>query len=417
MVIDRIDVSTMAGLLDQHAVEAFYVGLPDPLRGSLIAALARDGTWFADDWPCVPHPTLGLERTVSRVVRVASEERPNQSECGVLSASPPIDEEMCTLIADLQTGIEKIADAVLAAGPGRELGARRIMTVGSTSRGTFTALPVDFDLVILTDRPQDEFDHRVAKSLCRSIADAMARDASFRAYWQAISARAAAKTGLLPGAALEWFGVRGKQSLVGRIEAQWSDAGTRTALPFIDVTFGKLPQLVGYEIWIRRYFERLGPRNAHRLRGEIRRAKSVMKRWGRISGSVNRGLRAHAIEQLVIQAHSYRSAGFPFGTFRNAMLLIAEEAIDWDDGEASSFDRYRRAFPLWHPGWWESEVGFGPFMHNVDLWDFLGDGDPQAAGERWRELIELARLVAYGQNAPTELERESGDATRAGGSR
>ncbi|CAN0508189.1 unnamed protein product, partial [Phaeothamnion confervicola] len=154
-------------------------------------------------------------------------------------------------------------------------------------------------------------------------------------------------------------------------------------IPFLDITFGKLPHLVGYEIWMQRTFGRLGQLAADRLRTEIRLAKRALKQVGMIYGSANRGLRAHAVEQLVIQSHNYRASGGLVGTFENSMRLIAEEGRSRSDSNAVPFETFSKAFPLWHPGWWESAAGLVPFEHNVDLWNFLGDGEPIAAAERW----------------------------------
>jgi hypothetical protein len=406
MADDRLGVAEVPDLLDRHAIDAIYLDASALAARQIAATLTASGCWFEDRWRCLPHPALRHDHEFRRLVRPAAAGSPDIAEARGVEGAPVLDSGTCDLIRELQARIEEIAAAVLAAGPGQTLGASRIMTVGSTSRGTFTSLPVDFDLVIATEREQDQIDHRVASAVCRSIASEVARAAQLRTYWQAIPTRTAPLKEPEPEVALEWFGVRGRQSLVGRLELQWSDASARKSLPFIDITFGRIPQLIGYEMWIRRYFGLLGTANADRLRHEIRLAKTVLKRWGRVYGSANRGLRGHAVEQLVIQSHRYRASGHAFGTFGNAMRLIAEEATGSVSTDLASFDRYRRAFPLWHPGWWETEAGFAPLGHNVDLWAFLGDSDPQAAAERWRELTDLARLVAAGEADLTHLEAQ-----------
>jgi hypothetical protein len=54
-----------------------------------------------------------------------------------------------------------------------------------------------------------------------------------------------------------------------------------------------------------------------------------------------------------------------------------------------SFETFKERFPLWHPGWWEADVGFVPGFRNANLWDLLGDGDATDAEHKWRKLIAL----------------------------
>ena len=118
------------------------------------------------------------------------------------------------------------------------------------------------------------------------------------------------------------------------------------------MTFGKLPQLIGYEIWFRQFLKNLGPLWAERVRSEIRAAKIILKELGEVYGSANHGLRAHAAEQWIIQSFSYRASGIPVGTLDNALRLIVEEGATAVRGEAIAplrFEEYKTRFPLWHP--------------------------------------------------------------------
>ncbi len=189
---------------------------------------------------------------------------------------------------------------------------------------------------------------------------------------------------------LRSFGIRGKRSLVGRYDAVLPGAPAERVL-LLDITFGKLPQLIGYEIWIQRFLTALPPELGARVRAEMRLAKSVLRRFPDLYGSSRGGLRGHCIEQLVIQGANYRSSGYMVGTFDNALRLIFEEGRAAPAAEAAPFETFKRRFPLWHPGWWETEAGLEPYARNVDLWDFLGDGEPRAAEQRWRQLFALAR--------------------------
>src|SRR5262249_22571234 len=92
-----------------------------------------------------------------------------------------------------------------------------------------------------------------------------------------------------------------------------------------------------------------------------------------------------------------------------AMRLIAEEGWDPESASAIPFERFRRAFPLWHPGWWEPEVGFVPRRHDIDLWMFLGNGDPAAAATRWQDLVVLAKDFCAGIADGTLRGRRDGE--------
>src|SRR5262249_8020691 len=118
----------------------------------------------------------------------------------------------------------------------------------------------------------------------------------------------------------------------------------------------------------------------------IRLAKAVFGQVAGVYGSKDRGLRGHAVEQLVIQAGNYRKSGLPIGTFDNAMRLIFEEGAQ---NGTPRFGQFKSAFPLWRPG------GNDHKGQPVNLWQLLGDGKLQAAEERWLKLVRLATAYQH----------------------
>lgn len=301
------------------------------------------------------------------------------------------------LIASLQSEIEAAAeDTVVGSAFDERYGVARIMTVGSTSRGTYSAFPPDFDLVIHTERERTSIETADARCACERLIERLVLSSAFKRFGCAIAEWAGTPRAVPPSVALESLGARGLQSLVGRYDLVWRDPAIGNRFGFLDVTFGKLPQLIGYEIWIRRFFEALGPSRAELLQAEIRLAKTLVKQLGHVYGSANRGLRPHAIEQLIIQSFSYRSSGILVGTLDNALRLLVEEGgTVKPDGrfEVRPFEEFKARFPLWHPGWWEGEEGFRAGARNVNLWDLLGDGAAETAAPKWLKLFALG--LAY----------------------
>ena len=259
----------------------------------------------------------------------------------------------------------------------KEYGVSCVMIGGSTCRGTSAALPVDFDLAVLTEREQKFIPHDVLHAACNELVTNISSMPPFARYCESV----AALSGVVPDGAkieLESLGLRGTASLVARYLLVMNGAEQTFRCGFLDVTCGRLPHLLGYEGWMSDHFDQLGPGWAGRLRTEIRLAKAVLAQVEGVYGSKGRGLRGHAVEQLVIQSRNYRPAGLPIGTFDNAMRLIVEE------GGRRRFCEFKLAFPLWRPG------GHDHNGQPVNLWHLLGDGEPRAAEDRWLKLIILA---------------------------
>jgi len=286
--------------------------------------------------------------------------------------------ECLTLVAGLKSAIEDGArDIIFNSAFGQINRVRRVLTVGSTSRETYCGFPVDFDLVVETDVLQARIDRNALAMLSDRICD-LARAHPYYALYEQ-------KSGFTGGSKLirTGFGARGKESFVVRYECVAS-GGAAAATNFLDITFGRLPQLTGYEIWFQRFVNGLLPAERLHLRREIRLAKLALSNMGDLYGSKERGFRGHMAEQWIIQSYNYRFGGFAVGTLDNALRLIAEEG-------GGEFSAYKKRFPLWHPGWWEPSAALDAEIPAVDLWDFLGDGDPATVTRKWTRLCALAK--------------------------
>jgi len=360
----------------------------------LLAAMEASGLRRDVNWPVLSEPDQAADELMLRLSRHEDASGSPVPSHGLIASLPAIDQERHGLVAALQSEIECAAARAIHGSPfDVRYRVVEIMTVGSTSRGTYLAFPTDFDLVVCTEREQTGIEHTDVEAVCDRIIKRVKGTEPFEHFVQA-AAPPGASARELPRVALQFLGPRGPQSLVARYDLVWpSVAGHRISL--LDVTFGKLGQLIGYETWLRRQLESLRPQWSARLRDEIRAAKAVLKRLD-LYGSARSGLRAHAVEQWILQGFNYRAPGLPVGTLDSALRLIVEEATDAGpvgDLAAVPFEDYKSRFPLWHPGWWESNVGLGISRRKIDLWDMLGDGDAGAARVRWHKLVALA--LAY----------------------
>jgi hypothetical protein len=275
-----------------------------------------------------------------------------------------------------------------------------VMMAGSTSRMTYEAFPVDFDLVVLTEKDHSQYDPHLVRQMTEELLASVTALPSFRQFTHSVSEFLGAKLRAVPAVELASFGERGTQSLVARYDLIQPGVKEPKRYGFIDVTFGRIPQLAGYEIWVQRLFRRLGPKPAARLQSEIRLAKAVFKRLGDVYGPLARGLKAHSIEQMVIQSLNYRASGDVVGTLDNLLRLIAEEASDILEPANKAIppiELFSERFSFLHPGWWEQEVGLADTGKNLDLMAFLSTHGEAAANAKWRRIVALAR--AYNQIA------------------
>lgn len=345
---------------------------------------ASFGGIVQEQWPLV------VSERSRHPVRVALSKGPARDPDGYgheLEATD-IAREVAETIADLQCRIEQEA-RVSAAETGFALkyDVRRIMTVGSTSRGTYSGHLVDFDLVLDTGSPQAAIPRDDIETTIQDMVKRVTASSEYAAYGQVIG---------LPGTGQRpceltrsFFGVRGRESFVSRHGVALGHGHHN----LLDVTIGRLPQLVGYEIWIQRFLRGLSEAAKAGLRREIRLAKKLLDSMGSLYGVGIHGFRGNVVEQLVIQSWNYRCVdGSRLGSLRNALDLIGEECGHLSEG--MQFAEFKTKFPLWHPGWWEADVGFSASGPGVNVLDLLGGGNSALAEQQWTRVKALARSHA-----------------------
>ena len=305
-------------------------------------------------------------------------------------ADVSVSDETRNLVARLNDMIEASAVKIFRSSAFYDdYGVERIMIVGSTSRATYAGLPVDFDLAVLTKNRQREISDAALQRVTDKLVQRISAEPDFADYCKILDgpARVDAK---LPVIALASLGLRGTESLVARYDLVIDAEGEQSRSGFLDVTCGRLPHLMGYEMFMHDLFERIGVREAHQLRRNIALTKIVLETAGGIYGSKARGLRGHGVEQLILRSGGYRHSGQAIGSFDDAMRLIFENgtaAVSGGAIEIRCFEDFKNAYPLWRPGGDDREG------RPVNLWNLLGDGIKEAAEERWRRLVNVA--IAY----------------------
>jgi hypothetical protein len=335
------------------------------------------------NWPIV---TGGERRSSTLPARLFREGKPIGTITGYEGAllATDIAHEFAEIISGLQSRIEHEAAAcALESGFSQKYGMRRILTVGSTSRNTYFDILVDFDLVIETEIPQAKIAREDIERTVKQIVARVVSTTEFASYCGMIGQSSRQN---IPFALRQsFFGVRGKDSFVSRHEIQFD--GNRHNL--IDFTIGRLPQLIGYEVWIQRFLGGLSSKQRIRVTREIRLAKKLLTAMGELYGVGIPGFRGNVVEQLIIQGWDYRSGdGSGSGSLDNSLKLIFEESEGSMEG--MPFAEFKTKFPLWHPGWWESEVGFSRLGQGVNILDLLGGGKPELAEQQWKRVNALA---------------------------
>ena len=387
------DLALLLSAVDGN--EAFVMAQPADM--SLLDLVCRYITetqaWTVDPWPVVALGEAVSGDIVRRISRVTGGAAASVFEAAAEAnrRALRVPEGSRQLVENLQRALEDIAAAIADTSFGRKYGVDRVLMVGSTSRGTYTGLPVDLDLAVLTRNSRTDIAASDARSVSDEIASRLASSPELDAYARALSTSEPSDTRF--SIELADLAVRGPESLVARYDLVVDAAGRRTRSLLLDITYGRMPHTLGYEIWIRRYLGSLSADWAERLQDEIRLAKRVLKQIGSLYGSTQHGMRAHAVEQMVIQSFNYRASGLPIGTFDNAMLLLCEENGANSSGDLrEAYEDFKWRFPLWHVGWWEKEVGLDSNAGRFNFWNFLGDGAPDVADQRWATLMRLARL-------------------------
>ncbi len=400
------DIDALAGhVRDLDEDQLFVVSEPDHHRiaEALVDRLEAQGYCHQENWPILPQrPPDGdvRARRLCRAGKMAPDEsaftQSYREELEKLTPSAELDR----LVVAMQGRLEKIArEVLLGSAFDKAAHVERIMTVGSSSRRAYIEFPVDFDLAVLTSRPHADYDQESLRSLCEEVSKRISQESSFADYCHAVSRRRGLEAAAVATLEIDDFGVRGKESFVARFIVELAVAGAPERFGFLDLTFGRLPQLIGYGIWLRNFLRKIGAAQSSRLLAEIRLAKAFFKSLSGVYGTAQRGLPAHAIEQMVIQGFDYRCGGDRVGTLDNLFCLIHEETrlpASKASERRGTFKHFKTRFPAWHPGWWEPAVGFSSDGPGVDLLDFLGGGDPSLAEEKWRRITALANIyVSY----------------------
>src|SRR5262249_40503285 len=203
-------------------------------------------------------------------------------------------------VAALQSRVEsEAADCATKTGFSKRYGVRRIMTVGSTSRQTYSNVLTDFDLVIETKVVQADISRADLRRLVDELIYRILRTPEFVVYCDLI--QETAPLSRRPVVQESFFGVRGKQSFVSRHEMEFE--GKRHNV--FDITFGNLPQLIGYEIWIQRYLRELSSIDRKQIQHEVRLAKRLLSKMGDLYGLGTSGFRGNIVEQFIIQGRDY----------------------------------------------------------------------------------------------------------------
>ena len=355
---------------------------PDLHANDLLSACAESFNLVVDsEWPLFAS---------SRKPKPLADARLNPRDCpprpagyDIYLEGTEIDKGAAQKIAALQARLElEAADCVAKDGFKEKYEVRRIMTVGSTSRQTYANIFADFDLVIETRTAQDGISRSDLRRVVDELIFRISVTPEFTAYCDLIQRTVP----LSPRPAIyeSFFGVRGTQSFVSRHELAF---GAKRHNLF-DVTFGNLPQLIGYESWIQRYLRELGSSGSKQIQREVRLAKRLLSKMGGLYELGTPGFRGNVVEQFVIQGRDYRGCGTEIGSLANSLTLIAEEV--GPDLRNLTFDEYKAKFPLWHPGWWETELGFAQDQQGVNILNLFGGGDAERAERQWTLLKALA---------------------------
>ena len=287
----------------------------------------------------------------------------------------------------MQAEIEAVVgDACRLCGFDQYYEVQKIATVGSSNRGTYVEVPPDFDVIVMTSVSQKKLDREHIRLVLDLVGTRLSKSTIFKEFCHTVEYEFAGNENQL---VLSSLGVRGQASLVARFVLS-----ARPEREFLDLTFGNLATAVGYEVWFQRYIKSLTPYDRLRFQREVRLAKQLIRAaHGELYGSAVHGLRAHALEQWIIQAHDYRYSGVNVGTLANLFHFIVEEgAVPLSEHEYRliPFQAFKTKFPVWHPGVWEVEVGSNAQRTPLNLLDFLGDKDEQLANTKWLHLFVLA---------------------------
>lgn len=353
----------------------------------LLRACANEHNYAVDErWPVIQ-----VAQSAPSGVTIRLGQRDQQEgifQRSYLSAAEQTDSPVHVqeAVQRMQAEIEAVvADACRSSGFDQSYDIQKIATVGSSNRGTYVEAPPDFDVIVMTSISQEKLDREHIRQVLDLVGTRLSKSPIFKEFCHTVGYEWDGNENQL---VLSSLGVRGHASLVGRFVLT-----ARPEREFLDLTFGNLVTAVGYEVWFQRYIKSLTPDDRLRFQREVRLAKQLIRAHGGLYGSAVHGLRAHALEQWIIQAHDYRYSGVNVGTLANLFHFIIEEgAVPLNEHEYRliPFQAFKTNFPVWHPGVWEVEVGANAPRTPLNLLDFLGDKDEQLANTQWLHLFVLA---------------------------
>lgn len=353
----------------------------------LLRACANDHNYAVDEtWPVIQAAQSAPSGVTMRLGQKHHEE--GVFERSYLTAAEQTDAPVHVqeAVLQMQEEIEAVvSDTCRLSGFEQYYDVQKIATVGSSNRGTYVEVPPDFDVIVMTSVSQEKLDREHVRLALDLIGTKLNKSTIFKDFCHTVEYEWGRNENHL---VLSSLGVRGKASLVARFVL-----AARPEREFLDLTFGNLEAAVGYEVWFQRYIKSLTPCNRLRFQREVRLAKQLLRAHGKLYGSAVHGLRAHALEQWIIQAHDHRYSGVSVGTLANLFHFIVEEGamrLSENEYRLIPFQAFKTKFPVWHPGVWEVEVGSSVHGTPLNLLDFLGDKDEQLANTKWLYLFVLA---------------------------
>ena len=265
----------------------------------------------------------------------------------------------------------------------------RINSIGSTVRGTYACLPVDFDVSVQTAIPWQDIDQNKLVAVIHKFLQEIQSLPLFAEFMT----NTVTHNSTCPSLQVHDIGLRGHASLVVRITATWQHQAAVQQCSFLDITFSNVARTIDYALWMQNYLHRLDTAKRHRLQSEIRLTKLCFQLLGDIYGSKEIGFRPITIEQMVIQSIAFTPPHATTGTFDSLMLHIVKHGIQLNDHANHApypFADFKQRYPIWRPGVNANDVNTGEISAGMNLYDLLGNNDKSLAQTKWERLVILA---------------------------